>query len=204
MARSAMTQDNLKVLIQDMKRGLDSPLRKVSTKRDPLRPVIKAQCQEREVCLDKGKESRGNELTHYDLCVLPEAEGVTAMESYLLQQTEEELCSTSEVQSKMIFMGHQILSCHVPVVRSLSSCERPCYHLKIFHMITLQNILISPSSIPKSDLVLSHNSSCDDPISTSLVPKSHIVMSHNSSCYDPISTYPVPKSCIIMSHNSSC
>jgi hypothetical protein len=24
----------------------------------------------------------------------------------------------SEVQSKMIFMGHQILSCHVPVVRS--------------------------------------------------------------------------------------
>ncbi len=25
---------------------------------------------------------------------------------------------TSEVQSKMIFMGHQILSCHVPVVRS--------------------------------------------------------------------------------------
>ncbi len=25
---------------------------------------------------------------------------------------------TSEVQSKMIFMGHQISSCHVPVVRS--------------------------------------------------------------------------------------
>jgi hypothetical protein len=25
---------------------------------------------------------------------------------------------TSEVQSKLIFMGHQILSCHVPVVRS--------------------------------------------------------------------------------------
>jgi hypothetical protein len=25
---------------------------------------------------------------------------------------------SSEVQSKMIFMGHQILSCHVPVVRS--------------------------------------------------------------------------------------
>jgi hypothetical protein len=24
----------------------------------------------------------------------------------------------SEVQNKMIFMGHQILSCHVPVVRS--------------------------------------------------------------------------------------
>ncbi len=28
--------------------------------------------------------------------------------------------ATSEVQSKMIFMGHQISSCHVPVVRSFS------------------------------------------------------------------------------------
>jgi hypothetical protein len=28
------------------------------------------------------------------------------------------ILTTSEVQSKMIFMGHQILSCHVPVVRS--------------------------------------------------------------------------------------
>ncbi len=50
---------------------------------------------------------------------------------------------------------------------------------KIFHMITFLNILISPSSIPKSDLVLSHNLSCDVPISTSPVPKSHICMSHN-------------------------
>ncbi len=52
MARSDMTQDDLKVLIQDMKRGSDSPLRKV-TKGDPLRPVIEAQCQEREVGLVK-------------------------------------------------------------------------------------------------------------------------------------------------------
>jgi hypothetical protein len=43
---------------------------------------------------------------------------------------------TSEVQNKMIFMGHQILSCHVPVVRSFSSCGRCCYQLKIFPMIT--------------------------------------------------------------------
>ena len=28
------------------------------------------------------------------------------------------ILGSSEVQSKMIFMGHQILSCHVPVVRS--------------------------------------------------------------------------------------
>jgi hypothetical protein len=87
-----MTQDDLKVLIQDMKRELDSSLRNVSTKGDPLRPVIEAQCQEREVRLVKGKESRGNELTHYDLCVLLEIEGVRTLESYLLQQTEEELC----------------------------------------------------------------------------------------------------------------
>ncbi len=26
---------------------------------------------------------------------------------------------TSEVQNKMIIMGHQILSCHIPVVRSI-------------------------------------------------------------------------------------
>ncbi len=35
----------------------------------------------------------------------------------------------SEVQITMIFVRHQISSCHVPVVRSFSSCERCCYHL---------------------------------------------------------------------------
>ena len=44
-------------------------------------------------------------------------------------------------------------------------------------MITFLNILISSSIIPISDLVSSHNSSCDVPISTSPVPKSHIDMS---------------------------
>ncbi len=94
-------------------------------------------------------------------------------------------------------------------------------------MITFLNILISPSSIPKSDLVLSHNSSCDVPISTSPVPKSHIVMSHNLSCYDSninfscpkkspfsvrkfiltqpnISTSSVPKCHLVLSHNLPC
>jgi hypothetical protein len=93
MARNDMTQDNLKVLIQDMKRESDSPLRKVSTKGDRLRPVIEVQCQEREVRLVKGKGSRGDELTHYDLRVLLEVEGVTILESHLLQKTEEELCT---------------------------------------------------------------------------------------------------------------
>ncbi len=55
--------------------------------------MIEAQCQEREVRLVKCKEIRGDELTHYDLRVLLEVEGVTTLEFYLLQQTEEELCS---------------------------------------------------------------------------------------------------------------
>ncbi len=113
--------------------------------------------------------------------------------------------STSEVQSKIIFMGHQILSFHVSVVRSFFIFwGTPCNHLKIFHMIIFQYIVVSPSSIPKSDLVLTHNSSCYDPISTSPVPKSYIIMPHNSSWFDPISTSPVSKSHIVMSHNSSC
>jgi hypothetical protein len=74
-----------------------------------------------------------------------------------------------------------------------SSCGRSCYHLEIFHMITFQYILISPSSIPKSDLFLSHNSSCDVPMSTSPVPKIHIIMSHNSSRYDPNINFSCPQ-----------
>jgi hypothetical protein len=99
----------------------------------------------------------------------------------------------SEVQNKMIIMGHQILSCHVLVVRSFLSCNRCCYQLEIFHMITSLNILILSSIIPKSDLVLSHNSSCDVPISTFPVPKSHILVSHNSSCYNPNIIFSCPK-----------
>jgi hypothetical protein len=89
-------------------------------------------------------------------------------------------------------MGHQILPCHVPVIRSFLSCKRCCYHLEIFHMITFLNILISSSIIPISGHVLSHNSSRVVPISTSPVPKSHIVMSHNSSCYDPNINFSCP------------
>jgi hypothetical protein len=107
---------------------------------------------------------------------------------------------SSEVQNKMIIMGHQILSCHVPVVRSFFS-NRCCYHLEILHMITSLDILISSSIIPKSDLVLSLNSSRDVPISTSPVPKSHIVMSHNSSCYNPNIIFSCPKKHIVISHN---
>ncbi len=57
-----------------------------------------------------------------------------------------EFLLTSEVQSKMIFMGHQILSCRVPVVRSffifwktlLSSWNLPYDHLPIYTNITFQ------------------------------------------------------------------
>ena len=123
---------------------------------------------------------------------------------YYDNKEERNLQKTSEVQSKMIIMGHQISSCHVPVVRSFSSCKRYCYHLEIFHMIIFLNILISSSIIPKSDLVLSHNSSHDVPISTPLVPKSHIAMSHNSSYSDPKSISPVPRSHLVQSHILSC
>jgi hypothetical protein len=53
---------------------------------------------------------------------------------------------TSEVQNKMIFMGHQMSSCHVPVVRSffilwkmlLLSQNLPYDHLQICANITFQ------------------------------------------------------------------
>ncbi len=114
--------------------------------------------------------------------------------------------ASSEVQSKMIFMGHQISSCRVPVVRSFFIFWRTLsssWNLSYDHLplpIYTNIIFQYPKKIP----FLPHNSPCDDPISTSPVPKSHIVMSHNSSCYDPISTSSVPKSHIATSHNSSC
>jgi hypothetical protein len=43
---------------------------------------------------------------------------------------------TSEVQNKMIFMGHQISPCHVLVVRSFFILWKMLLSLKIFHMIT--------------------------------------------------------------------
>ncbi len=92
-------------------------------------------------------------------------------------------------------------------------------------MITFLNILISSSILPKSDLVLSHNSSVMSQyqlllsqkvtflcpiihlvmtqISTSPVPKKHIVMFHNSSWRDPKLTSLVPQNHLIQSKNSS-
>jgi hypothetical protein len=70
-------------------------------------------------------------------------------------------------------------------------------------MITFLNILISLSSIPKSDLVysmihlmISHYQLLQSPKVTSLCPIIHLVMTQ-------ISTSPVPKKHIVMSHNSS-
>jgi hypothetical protein len=81
----------LKVLIQDTKRGkLDSPLRKVRVQGEPERPVIEGQCKEREVRLVKEKEGKGDHLTHYDLRMLLEVEGV-GPEKDLLTQTEDDL-----------------------------------------------------------------------------------------------------------------
>jgi hypothetical protein len=80
-----------KVLIQDMKRGkLDSPLRKVRVHGKPKRPVIEDQCKEREVRLVKEKDEKGDHLTHYDLGMLLEVEGVGPGKD-LLTQTEDDL-----------------------------------------------------------------------------------------------------------------
>jgi hypothetical protein len=43
---------------------------------------------------------------------------VAAMVAVALVVAVAALNGTSELQSKMIFMGHQILSCHIPVFRS--------------------------------------------------------------------------------------
>ncbi len=46
----------LKILIQDTKRGkLDSPLRKARVQGEPERPVVEAQCRDREERLVKEK-----------------------------------------------------------------------------------------------------------------------------------------------------
>ncbi len=63
---------------------------------------------------------------------------------------------TSEVQNKMIFMGHQISSCHVLVVRSffilckmlLSSWNLPCDHLLIYTNIIFQYPKKWPCFVP--------------------------------------------------------
>jgi hypothetical protein len=81
----------LKVLIQDMKRGKsDSPLRKVRVQGECKRPVTEGQYKKREVQLVKEKEGKGDHLMHYDLCMLLEIQGV-GPEKDLFTQTEEEL-----------------------------------------------------------------------------------------------------------------
>ncbi len=74
------------------------------------------------------------------------------------QWGEEERCDlgASEVQNKMIFMGHQISSCHVPVGRSfvilwkmlLSSWNLQCDHLLIYTNITFQYPKKWPCFVP--------------------------------------------------------
>ncbi len=65
-------------------------MRKVRVQGEPKRPVIEGQCKEREVQLVKEKEGKGDHLTHYDLHMLLEVEGV-GPEKDLLTQTEDDL-----------------------------------------------------------------------------------------------------------------
>jgi hypothetical protein len=91
--RGDMPMAMLKVLIQDMKiRKLDSPLRKVRVHGNPERSVVEAQCKDREVHLVKEKHGTGDQLTHYNLHVLLEVEGV-GPETSLLPRTEDNLAA---------------------------------------------------------------------------------------------------------------
>ncbi len=90
----------------------------------------------------------------------------------------------SEVQNKMIFMGHQILSCHVPVVRSffinfkIISSSWNCWydHLPKYFNITLK--------LPNMTFYKSKKMSCNELLSTLSASKSHLVLYHKSPCFD--------------------
>ncbi len=77
----------------------------------------------------------------------------------------------------------------------LSSLNLPYDHLPKYTDIIFRYL--------KNNLGLSHNSSCDVPISPYPVPKSHIIMSLIHLVMTQISTSPVPKKHIVMSHNLS-
>ncbi len=80
------------------------PLRKVVLREDPLRPLMEAQCQEREVRPVKDKVCKGDELMLYDLHVLLDVEGV-ATEADLLQQTDVGLCELHSTLLSKVSMG---------------------------------------------------------------------------------------------------
>ncbi len=90
----------------------------------------------------------------------------------------------SEVQHKMIFMGHQIFSCHVPVVRSFSidfkiiPSSWNCWydHLPKYFNITLK--------LPNMTFDKSKKASCNELLSTFSASKSCLVLYHKSPCFD--------------------
>jgi hypothetical protein len=72
----------------------------------------------------------------------------------------------SEVESKVILMGHPISCCHAPVVRSFF------IHCKITILVTIVFTQV------KMGHLLPKKSSCFDVISTSPVPSNHLLLSH--------------------------
>jgi hypothetical protein len=52
-------------------------------------------------------------------------------------RADEKALEASEVETKVILMGHPGLSCHVPVVRLIFILLIPKYHLEIFVRFTL-------------------------------------------------------------------
>jgi hypothetical protein len=83
--RNKTTLTDLRILVQDLKEGSDSPLKKDRT-------GLECQCKARELRAVRLKQARGDVLSHYDLRILLEAgEGntTTTEEAYLSRSTGE-------------------------------------------------------------------------------------------------------------------
>jgi hypothetical protein len=82
--RNKTTLTDLQILVQDLKEGSDSPLKKDRT-------GLECQCKAKELRAVRFKKARGDVLSHYDLRVLLEAgEGnTTTEEDYLSRSTDE-------------------------------------------------------------------------------------------------------------------
>ena len=92
--RNKTTLTDLRILVQDLKEGSDSPLKKDRT-------GLECQCKARELRAVRLKQARGDVLSHYDLRVLLEAgEGNTTTEEDYLSR------STGELEAELQNAGH--------------------------------------------------------------------------------------------------
>jgi hypothetical protein len=59
------------------------------------------------------------------------------------------LLYTSEVEPKTLFLGHEKLSFHAPVVSSFLYCSRLGYHLEVFVFFTFVKLKLVTLNCPK-------------------------------------------------------